>query len=104
PGPNGQHPMTSGAITIKDIAKRARVSTATVSYVLNGTRPVSPERHGRVMEAIAELQYRPNAAAQSLRRRQTRTIGLGVPDNSNPFFAEVAKGVEDAGFEAGVSV
>ncbi len=96
--------MTTGVSTIKDIAKRARVSTATVSYVLNGTRPVSPERHERVMAAIAELQYRPNAVAQSLRRRQTRTIGLVVPDNSNPFFAEVAKGVEDAGFEAGVSV
>jgi LacI family transcriptional regulator len=56
------------------------------------------------MAAIAELQYRPNAVAQSLRRKQTRTIGLIVPDNSNPFFAEVAKGVEDAGYEAGVSV
>lgn len=90
--------------TIKDIARLARVSTATVSYVLNGTRTVSPERHQRVTAAIAELQYRPNAVAQSLRRKQTRTIGLVIPDNSNPFFAEVAKGVEDAGYEAGVSV
>ena len=90
--------------TIKDIARMAGVSTATVSYVLNGTRPVSPERHQRVTAAIRELQYRPNAVAQSLRRKQTRTIGLIVPDNSNPFFAEVAKGVEDAGYEAGVSV
>jgi LacI family transcriptional regulator len=90
--------------TIKDIARLARVSTATVSYVLNGTRPVSSERHQRVMAAIAELQYRPNAVAQSLRRKRTRTIGLVIPDNSNPFFAEVAKGVEDAGYEAGVSV
>jgi LacI family transcriptional regulator len=56
------------------------------------------------MAAIAELQYRPNAVAQSLRRKRTRTIGLVIPDNSNPFFAEVAKGVEDAGYEAGVSV
>jgi LacI family transcriptional regulator len=90
--------------TIKDIAKLARVSTATVSYVLNSTRPVSPEREQRVQAAIRELQYRPNAVAQSLRRKQTRTIGLVIPDNSNPFFAEVAKGVEDAGYEAGVSV
>jgi LacI family transcriptional regulator len=90
--------------TIKDIARLARVSTATVSYVLNGTRPVSPERHQRVMAAVEKLQYRPNAVAQSLRRKQTSTIGLIVPDNSNPFFAEVAKGVEDAGYEAGVSV
>jgi LacI family transcriptional regulator len=90
--------------TIKDIANLARVSTATVSYVLNGTRTVSPERYQRVMAAIADLKYRPNAVAQSLRRKQTHTIGLLVPDNSNPFFAEVAKGVEDAGYEAGVSV
>src|SRR5688500_6421139 len=93
-----------GVSTIKDIARRAGVSTATVSYVLNGTRTVSPERHQRVLAAIAELRYRPNAIAQSLRRKQTRTIGLVIPDNSNPFFAEVAKGVEDAGYEAGVSV
>jgi LacI family transcriptional regulator len=90
--------------TIKDIANRAGVSTATVSYVINGTRFVSPELHDRVMSAVIELDYRPNAVAQSLRQKRTRTIGLIVPDNSNPFFAEVAKGVEDAGYEAGVSV
>jgi LacI family transcriptional regulator len=90
--------------TIKDIANRAGVSTATVSYVINGTRFVSPELRDRVMSAVVELDYRPNAVAQSLRQKRTRTIGLIVPDNSNPFFAEVAKGVEDAGYEAGVSV
>jgi LacI family transcriptional regulator len=90
--------------TIKDIASRAGVSTATVSYVINGTRFVSPELRDRVMSAVVELDYRPNAVAQSLRQKRTRTIGLIVPDNSNPFFAEVAKGVEDAGYEAGVSV
>lgn len=90
--------------TMKDIANRAGVSTATVSYVINGTRFVSPELRNRVMSAVIELDYRPNAVAQSLRQKRTRTIGLVVPDNSNPFFAEVAKGVEDAGYEAGVSV
>jgi LacI family transcriptional regulator len=90
--------------TIKDIANRAGVSTATVSYVINGTRFVSPELRERVMSAVMELDYRPNAVAQSLRQKRTRTIGLIVPDNSNPFFAEVAKGVEDAGYDAGVSV
>ena len=90
--------------TIKDIANRAGVSTATVSYVINGTRFVSPELRERVMSAVVELDYRPNAVAQSLRQKRTRTIGLIVPDNSNPFFAEVAKGVEDAGYDAGVSV
>jgi LacI family transcriptional regulator len=90
--------------TIKDIANRAGVSTATVSYVINGTRFVSEELRERVLAAVAELDYRPNAVAQSLRQKKTRTIGLIVPDNSNPFFAEVAKGVEDAGFEVGLSV
>src|SRR5688500_246784 len=90
--------------TIKDIATRAGVSTATVSYVINGTRFVSPLLRDRVLSAVAELDYRPNAVAQSLRQKRTRTIGLIIPDNSNPFFAEVAKGVEDAGYDAGVSV
>jgi LacI family transcriptional regulator len=90
--------------TIKDIARRAGVSTATVSNVINGTRYVSPELHDRVTSAVVELDYRPNAVAKSLRKKRTSTIGLIVPDNSNPFFAEVAKGVEDAGYESGVSV
>ncbi len=90
--------------TIKAIARRAGVSTATVSNVINGTRYVSPELHDRVTNAVVELDYRPNAVAKSLRKKRTSTIGLIVPDNSNPFFAEVAKGVEDAGYEAGVSV
>jgi len=84
--------------TIKDIARRAGVSTATVSHVINETRFVSPELRERVLTAVAELDYRPNAVARGLRQKKTRTIGLVVPDNSNPFFAEVAKGVEDAGY------
>ncbi len=91
-------------ITIKDIARRASVSVATVSYVLNDTRYVSPELRARVIEAIEELGYRPNLVARSLRQSRTRTIGLIVPDNSNPFFAEIAKGVEDSGFDVGYSV
>ncbi len=91
-------------ITIKDIAKKADVSVATVSYVLNDNRYVSPELRSRVEEAIEELGYRPNLVARSLRQSRTKTIGLIVPDNSNPFFAEIAKGVEDAGFDAGYSV
>ncbi|MCC6944489.1 MAG: LacI family DNA-binding transcriptional regulator [Thermomicrobiales bacterium] len=90
--------------TIKDIARHAGVSAATVSNVINETRYVSPELRDRVMAAVSELEYRPNAVAKSLRKKRTSTIGLIAPDNSNPFFAEVAKGVEDAGFRAGVSV
>jgi LacI family transcriptional regulator len=91
-------------ITIKDIAKQAGVSVATVSYVINKSRFVSEELTGRVLEAIEELGYSPNAIARSLRQKSTKMIGLIVPDSSNPFFAEIAKGVEDAGYESGYSV
>jgi len=91
-------------ITIKDIARQADVSVATVSYVVNKSRWVSPELTERVLKAIDQLGYSPNAVARSLRQKHTKMIGLIVPDSSNPFFAEIAKGVEDAGFEAGYSV
>lgn len=89
---------------MKDVAKRAGVSVATVSHVINETRFVSEELKQRVLKAIEELDYQPDAVARSLRRKETRTIGLIVPDNSNPFFAEVARGIEDVGFEQGYSV
>ena len=76
--------------TIKDIAKKAGVSTATVSHVLNKTRFVSDELIKRVNEAIEELDYHPNIMAGSLRSHKTRTIGLIVPDSSNPLFASLA--------------
>lgn len=91
-------------ITIKDIARRAGVSVATVSYVVNRNRYVSPQLTERVVHAIEELGYSPNAIARSLRQKNTRMIGLIVPDSSNPFFAEIAKGVEDAGYDKGYSV
>jgi LacI family transcriptional regulator len=91
-------------VTIKDIAKHAGVSTATVSYVINQSRYVSPELTERVTAAIEQLGYYPDDNARSLRSKRTSMIGLIVPDNANPFFAEVAKGVEDAGFEAGYTV
>jgi LacI family transcriptional regulator len=94
----------SKKVTIKDIAKRANVSIASVSYVLNNTRYVSPEKIARIEQAIEELGYTPNLVARSLRQNRTKTIGLIIPDSSNPFFAEIAKGVEDAGFSAGYSV
>jgi LacI family transcriptional regulator len=76
------------------------VSVATVSHVLNGSRYVSPELTKRVREAAGELGYRPNDTARSLRLRRTQTIGLVVPDVS-PFFAELARVIEDHGFAAG---
>lgn len=91
-------------VTIKDVALAARVSTATVSYVLNQSRFVSPELAERVRDAVGQTGYRPDVNARSLRSKRTGMIGLIVPDNANPFFAEIAKGVEDAGFEAGFAV
>jgi LacI family transcriptional regulator len=87
--------------TMNDVARVAEVSIATVSHVVNGTRFVSPERVERVHAAMLELDYTPDATARSLRVGRTDTIGLVIPDNSNPFFAELARWIEDAGFEAG---
>ncbi|HVO69248.1 MAG TPA: substrate-binding domain-containing protein [Aggregatilineaceae bacterium] len=89
---------------IKDVARSASVSVSTVSHVVNGTRHVTPETTARVRQAIEELGYHPNSVARSLRRGKTHTLGLLVPDNSNPFFAEVARVVEDEGFIEGYSV
>lgn len=90
--------------SIKDVAEQAGVSMSTVSHVINQTRYVSPELTERVEKAIDNLNYRPSALARGLRRKETLTLGLLIPDNSNPFFSEVAKGAEDAGFEYGYSV
>ncbi|HYH32534.1 MAG TPA: LacI family DNA-binding transcriptional regulator [Pseudonocardia sp.] len=90
------------AVTRAEVARRAGVSPAVVSYVLNsGPRPVAPATRARVEAAIAELGYRPNAMARALRGSGTRSIGLIVPDQVNPFFAELAHEVEDASFEHG---
>jgi DNA-binding LacI/PurR family transcriptional regulator len=91
-------------VTSKDVADYAQVSVTTVSHVINRTRRVDLKTEQRVWRAINELGYRPNLLARGLRRRETRTIGLIVPDNSNPYFAELARAVEDAGFARGYSV
>ncbi|RWM28434.1 substrate-binding domain-containing protein [Mesorhizobium sp.] len=90
--------------TIADVARYAGVSVATVSHVMNRTRHVEPETAERVRAAITALRYSPNSLARSLRRGETKTIGLLLPDNSNPFFASVARQIEDAGFVAGYTV
>ncbi len=92
------------AVTIQDVAARAGVSISTVSRVVTGAVAVEPATAERVREAIADLGYRPNLLARSFRRRVTHTIGLLVPDNSNPFFAELARTIENAGFAEGYSV
>jgi LacI family transcriptional regulator len=90
--------------TIHDVAQKANVSTTTVSHVINGTRYVSDELKQRVQEVMSELNYQPNGLARSLRMGRSKTIGLIVPDNSNSFFAEISRNVEDYGYKNGYSV
>lgn len=82
-------------VSIKDVAKQAGVSTATVSHVINETRYVSEETRQKVLAAISALDYHPSAAARSLITKSTRKIGLVIADITNPFFTAVARGVED---------
>ena len=67
-------------VTIKDIARESGVSTATVSYVINGTRPVTPEKRQRILDVIARTNYQPNRVAKSLRTKKTHTIGVLAED------------------------
>src|SRR6266705_3425290 len=90
--------------SIKDVAKAAGVSTATVSRVLSNGAHVRPEVRERVMEVVAQLAYRPNLLARSLRSQQTNTIGLLVSDIRNPFFTAISRAVEDTAYEQGFSL
>ncbi len=90
--------------TIKMVAERAGVSTATVSRALSDPHRVQSKTRARVQEAIDALGYAPNFAAKSLRTLRTRKIIVMIPDVSNPFFAEVLRGAEDAAEDAGYSV
>lgn len=89
---------------IKDVAAHAGVSVATVSRVLNGHSGVRADTRSRVLATVAELRYRPNTLARSLRTDQTRTLGLVISDVMNPFFTELARAVEDAARSRGYSV
>jgi LacI family transcriptional regulator len=90
--------------SIQDVARLARVSPATVSRVLNGTVGVSEELAKRVGQAVAELEYRPNHIARSLRTRTTVTWAVVITDIQNPFYTSVVRGIEDVAREAGYSV
>ena len=80
--------------TIRDVAERAGVSIATASRALSGARTVTPGNVERVRAAAAELGYRRNAVARALRRRVSSTIGMVVPQISNPFFPAIVEAVE----------
>lgn len=90
--------------TMRDVANAAGVSTATVSRVLSNHPAISPGTRDRVLASVEALSYRPNGVARSLRSETTATIGLVVSNVANPFFAEVARAVEDAAAESGLSV
>ena len=90
--------------TIKEVAKRADVSVGTASHVLNGKVPVSSLLRKRVEAAIAELDYHPSQVARSLSIRRTLTIGIVVPDVTNPFFPQLIRGVESVVTQSGFSL
>ena len=83
------------AFRIKDVAKRAGVSTATVSRVLNNVSTVCEENRERVLRAVKEMNYSPNALARGFRMKKTFTVGMVLPDLSNPHFPLMMKGAEE---------
>lgn len=87
--------------TIKDVAKQAGVSVATVSRVLNNNGYVNEDTRNKVNLAIKQLNYQPSDVARSLFKRRSKMIGLIVPDITNPFFPELARAIEDVTNEAG---
>jgi len=90
--------------TMKQVAQRAGVSISTVSHVINNTRVVSGDVRRRVQDVIDELRYIPSAVARSLKNDKTDTIGVLVPNSSNPYFAELIRWIEDAAFQLGYNM
>jgi LacI family transcriptional regulator len=90
--------------TMADVARESGVSLMTVSRVINGKVDVSEETRQRVLEVIDRLDYRPSGIARSLATRRTGTLGLVVPDISNPFFSDVARGVTTAAYREDYNV
>lgn len=96
-------PKQRARVTLADVARMARVDPSVVSRVINsdGRLVIKPETRERVLAAIRELNYHPNAAARSLRTAQSGAFGLLIPDFSNPIYAEIIKGAEAAAGERG---
>jgi len=91
-------------VSIREVARRASVSVGTVSRVINRNPTVQPATKERVEAAIRELDFVPNGVAASLRNRRTHTLGLIVPDVTNPYFAELVRHIERAAAAAGYSL
>ena len=92
------------SVDIRDVARKAGVSVGTVSRVVNGHPSVTTAKRELVQSVIAELKYRPDAFAQSLRKRTSNTIGVIIPDIRNPFFAELMQCIEIRARALGYSV
>ena len=90
--------------TRRDVAQRAGVSVATVSYVMNDTKNVTPEVRERVMRAVDELDYRPNLLARGLSTRETRHVAMLVDNLSNPHYCEVLSGAQEVASKNGYIV
>lgn len=91
-------------VTIKDVAREAGVSAQTVSRAINDKGEISPQTQERILRIADRLGYRPNSVARSLATRRTQNIGLVVPDVANPFFAGIARGIEDAAHQSDYNV
>ena len=94
----------SKCYTMRDVARLARVSVTTVSSIVNGRGGISPEVTRRVEDAIATLDYHPNDVARGLKVNRTFTIGIILPDVSNPFFNDALRGIEPEARRNGYSV
>lgn len=96
--------MNTMEVTIKDIARRAKVSYATVSRALNKKPGVRETTRRRILQLAEQMSYTPNAIARGLVKKQTQTLGLILPDITNPFYPEVARGIEEGADERGFSI
>lgn len=102
--PADDRKVGAAAATIHDVARIVGVSVTTVSHALSGKRAVAESTRSRIIEATTQLGYRPNSAATALRTGSSLALALIVPDIANPFFADLARGVEDAAQQRGYSV
>lgn len=90
--------------TLSDVARIAGVTMMTVSRAINNKSGVSVKMRQKIMDIAKELDYQPNQIARGLATHQTKTVGLVVPDNTNPFFAQIARGVEEQAYESGYNI
>ncbi|MDR1935873.1 MAG: LacI family DNA-binding transcriptional regulator [Candidatus Accumulibacter sp.] len=100
----GESIITPKRPSIKDVAQLARVSTGTVSMVLNDNPSVSPKTRARVKQAIQELRYIYNRSGAQLRKKRKGVVGVSICDLANPYFSEITVGIEEALGELGFAL